>query len=110
MEKLQPRVVDLHLDMEDVEHPWGSPPGTSAFEEECGVSQPRRNEPRFYRYPMRRVAAIIDDSLTSTRQRCARCQPSIARAGQTDPGPSCEVLSREPLAWSRWPSHGGPFM
>jgi hypothetical protein len=26
------------------------------------VSQPRRNEPRFYRYPMRRVVAIIDDS------------------------------------------------
>ncbi|MDQ3763982.1 MAG: hypothetical protein M3460_20980 [Actinomycetota bacterium] len=26
------------------------------------MSQPRRNEPRFYRYPMRRVAAIIDDS------------------------------------------------
>ena len=24
--------------------------------------RPRRNEPRFYRYPMRRVAAIIDDS------------------------------------------------
>jgi hypothetical protein len=26
------------------------------------MSQPRRNEPRFYRYPMRRVAAVIDDS------------------------------------------------
>jgi hypothetical protein len=26
------------------------------------VSQPRRNEPRFYRYPMRRIVAIIDDS------------------------------------------------
>ena len=25
------------------------------------MDQPRRNEPRFYRYPMRRVAAIIDD-------------------------------------------------
>ena len=26
------------------------------------MNQPRRNEPRFYRYPMHRVVAIIDDS------------------------------------------------
>ena len=42
---------------------WGNLPGTPDFEEECGgLSQARRNEPRFYRYPMRRVVAIIDDS------------------------------------------------